>query len=283
MNAHLRIAASLCLLALLVACGGSSERATPAGSGTPAAEQREAELPAAETAPVAGIDTLLCSDYLEMSPEEQLPLAAEIGEEADADGMLAQLCYVADPGSLALDVWQAAFDPEAEGGHEAAPETEALTGIDSAWGGVTFPGQIGEYRLVGIDEFAGLASAMSERSDICFYINDQLEYHDNWVEELYGDGAVVQALYTKHASSLANATDCDFMAQTIGISSAASMGTMWDDVPPDANGNACAMYATAMCAVTIGSVAYGATGYSELEEQLPDVSDLLLTVTSANY
>lgn len=144
------------------------------------------------------------------------------------------------------------------------------------WGGESFPARVGDYRLVGEQEYAEFA-AMNPGGTVCTYLGGPLTGTTT-----VSDGSATtqanftMALYTTARESIAS-MGCESTGTMISVTSTqgGSLGFLADQ-PVDENGISCAVVATNMCGIDDGAIWVAADMSSALP--LNDVSNFLRDV-----
>jgi hypothetical protein len=154
-----------------------------------------------------------------------------------------------------------------------------VSDADGSWGGESFPGRIGDYRLVSEQEYAEFAGVYPG-AIVCTFLGGPLTGTSsvsdgtNITQEPY-----VKAVYTSSAESIA-ARGCDSIDSIITVTNTRgeAMGFL-ADVPSDANGIHCDIVATHLCGVVDGGATWLAADTSS-SVPLEDVSDFLEEVVA---
>jgi hypothetical protein len=268
---------------LLAGCapGGAAEptTGTSASQGTdesePAAEPVEQELAAPAGPPFSHWPD--CGTFNSTQPEEALMLMGEamgkpgLTEDEGWDLMVA----VQDACSMKYDMSTSMLAALHYINDTPIPGVGwAVSDADGSWGGVSFPGRVGDYRLVGEQEYAEFAGVYPG-AIVCTFLGGPLTG-----TSAVSDGTnitqapYVKAVYTSSAESIA-ARGCDSIDSIITITSTQgeNLGFL-ADVPSDANGMHCDIVATHLCGVVDGGATWLAADTSSVVP-LEDVSAFL--------
>lgn len=192
--------------------------------------------------------------------------------EAQADGSFVVSEQPAYPAVLTIY-----FEQGGSGGGDLSADAPAES-ADGSWGGITWPGNVGGYRLVSEDEYAAFKEAFPGGT-VCVYLGGQLHG-----EAAVSDGTSMvrapqaMALYTTSSRPMVE-EGCDSTRTMISVlrTDVENLG-LFGQAPADVNGNHCVEVATQMCATLDDR---GATwSASDLSSSLPlsDVSDFLQAV-----
>ncbi len=170
----------------------------------------------------------------------------------------------------------------------AAQEPPAqASGTDTSWGGVTFPSQVGEHRLVSPEEFNAYVDEVADYWVVCAFIRSDLEDEDPQTEAEGLDPHDVEALYTTIAPGALASTigDCENLDQVVVVTVARNpLPTMYTDpgVTRDANGAACSNFIGYTCAMpTSGGYVMGQSSAAD-GDTVPPVSDIMAAVAATN-
>lgn len=211
------------------------------------------------------------------------PYTVTVDESTVPDGLAIAGPQFSDDGSTIVDeslVWPVIVNVffEGDAGTEDSGEVEAPAEASGTWGGITFPGRIGEYRLISEAEYTDFTSAYPG-AIVCVLLGGPLVG-----ETLVSDGkdfshaSFAKALYTSSSEPMAE-QGCDSTETTINVtwSGTEEMGYLLD-LPADANGNHCEVVATNMCVTLDG--AGGGWSAADLSSEIPldEVSDFLQAV-----
>jgi hypothetical protein len=223
-----------------------------------------------------------CQTFNSLPPEQALALMAEAME---------------DPGMNEENGWDHMVTVQLSCDYELEPTSSMLASLvlnkssipgvawtveeaPGQWGGEFFPARVGDYRLVGEQEYAEF-TAMNPGGTVCTYLGGPLTGTTT-----VSDGSAMtqagftMALYTSSSESIAS-LGCESTGSMISVTSTqgGTLGFLADQ-PTDENGISCAVVATNMCGIDDGSIWVAADMSSNLP--LSEVSDFLRDVRTAS-